>query len=246
MFGGGLQVTTTLDIGHAADGRGCGRRAADRPRGSRRRARRDRPAGPAGSARCTAARTSTSEHVNLATGAGGTGRAGGLLVQGRSRSSRRSSRSTDSIRVWNGPSSITIPDPAVLHGRRAVGAVERERLGERGTFTLLSATTHSVNTVFAQVASAVGPDAIVDVAHRMGIRSPLEPVCSITLGTQSVTPLEMTRAYATLAARGWRHQATPLQRGGGPERSRPTRSTREASRCSTRTMPTWRPRRSRR
>jgi penicillin-binding protein 1A len=45
----------------------------------------------------------------------------------------------------------------------------------------------------------------------MGISSPLEPVCSITLGTQSVTPLEMTRAYATLAARGWKHKATPLQ-----------------------------------
>ena len=31
------------------------------------------------------------------------------------------------------------------------------------------------------------PEAIVDVAERMGITSPLEPVCSITLGTQSVS-----------------------------------------------------------
>jgi membrane peptidoglycan carboxypeptidase len=69
-----------------------------------------------------------------------------------------------------------------------------------------------VNTVYAQVASAVTPKAIVDVAGRMGIRSPLEPVCSITLGTQAVTPLEMTNAYATLAARGWRHRASPLER----------------------------------
>jgi penicillin-binding protein 1A len=37
-------------------------------------------------------------------------------------------------------------------------------------------------------------------------------VCSITLGTQAVTPLEMTNAYATLAARGWRHRASPLER----------------------------------
>jgi membrane peptidoglycan carboxypeptidase len=35
-------------------------------------------------------------------------------------------------------------------------------------------------------------------------------VCSITLGSQSVTPLEMANAYATLAAHGWRHRATPL------------------------------------
>jgi membrane peptidoglycan carboxypeptidase len=35
-------------------------------------------------------------------------------------------------------------------------------------------------------------------------------VCSITLGTQAVTPLEMTNAYATLAARGVRRWATPV------------------------------------
>ena len=40
------------------------------------------------------------------------------------------------------------------------------------------------------------------MAHRMGIRSPLQPVCSITLGTQAVNPLEMTDAYATLADAG--------------------------------------------
>ncbi|MGE5459190.1 MAG: transglycosylase domain-containing protein, partial [Solirubrobacterales bacterium] len=82
---------------------------------------------------------------------------------------------------------------------------------EAGTFTLTQATAHSVNTVFAQLVTAVGPDAVVDAAHRMGITSPLDPVCSITLGTQEVTPLEMTDAYATLASRGWRHRATPLQ-----------------------------------
>jgi penicillin-binding protein 1A len=49
----------------------------------------------------------------------------------------------------------------------------------------------------------------------MGITSPLKPVCSIVLGTQAVTPLEMTTAYATLAARGIRHmpQAFELVRG---------------------------------
>jgi penicillin-binding protein 2D len=36
----------------------------------------------------------------------------------------------------------------------------------------------------------------------MGITTPLQPVCSITLGTQPVNPLEMTSGYATLAARG--------------------------------------------
>ena len=48
------------------------------------------------------------------------------------------------------------------------------------------------------------------MAHLLGIRSPLEPVCSITLGVEAVNPLEMTNAYATLAARGVRHYADPL------------------------------------
>ena len=48
------------------------------------------------------------------------------------------------------------------------------------------------------------------MAHLLGIRSHLEPVCSITLGVEAVNPLEMTNAYATLAARGARRCATPL------------------------------------
>jgi len=46
----------------------------------------------------------------------------------------------------------------------------------------------------------------------MGITSPLLPVCSITLGTQGVSPLEMADAYATLAARGIHHPAEAIQR----------------------------------
>ena len=112
---------------------------------------------------------------------------------------------------WNGPSTIEIPDP-LCYTDGEPWELSNASDSENGVFTLLSATTHSVNTVFAQVASAVGPESIVDVAHRMGISSPLEPVCSITLGTQSVTPLEMTRAYATLAARGWRRRTAPRSR----------------------------------
>jgi penicillin-binding protein 1A len=44
-------------------------------------------------------------------------------------------------------------------------------------------------------------------------------VCSITLGTQAVNPLEMTDAYATLASRGIHHppQALRLVQGPGGE-----------------------------
>ena len=49
----------------------------------------------------------------------------------------------------------------------------------------------------------------------MGIRSQPQSVCSITLGSQAVNPLEMTDAYATFASRGVHHppQALALVRG---------------------------------
>jgi penicillin-binding protein 1A len=62
----------------------------------------------------------------------------------------------------------------------------------------------------------VGPERVVEVAHRMGIRSPLKPVCSITLGPEGVSPLEMTTAFATLAAHGIRHRAQALRRVTAP------------------------------
>jgi hypothetical protein len=81
-----------------------------------------------------------------------------------------------------------------------------------GTMTLLQATAFSVNTIFAQVVMRVGPQRVVDAAHRMGIESPLQPVCSITLGPEGVSPLDMTAAFATLAARGIHHRPEALAR----------------------------------
>jgi penicillin-binding protein 1A len=85
-----------------------------------------------------------------------------------------------------------------------------------GYMNLLDATANSVNTIFAQLVDKIGPKNVVPVAQRMGITSPLQPVCSITLGTQAVTPLEMTDAYATLAARGIHHAPQAFQLVRGP------------------------------
>jgi penicillin-binding protein 1A len=109
--------------------------------------------------------------------------------------------------VWNGPGVMVIGDPrcAGLDGR----PWEVGNYGDAtaGTMTLLDATARSVNTIFAQLVVRVGPPAVVEMAQKMGIESQLAPVCSITLGSQSVTPLEMTSAFATLAARGIHHPA---------------------------------------
>ena len=148
------------------------------------------------------------EQVNLATGAGGTGRQAGSAFKPFTLVAALE-QGYDLRDYWSGPASYTLPNPECYTDGEP-WSVDNASDSEDGTFTLLSATTNSVNTVYAQVAAAVTPQAIVDVADRMGIRSDLEPVCSITLGTQSVNPLEMTTAYATLAARGVRHRPTPL------------------------------------
>jgi penicillin-binding protein 1A len=71
-----------------------------------------------------------------------------------------------------------------------------------GPTSIAAATLRSDNTVYARLTLDVGPENVVDVAHRMGVKTKLEPVASIGLGSNSVSVLEMASAYATLAAGG--------------------------------------------
>jgi penicillin-binding protein 1A len=72
--------------------------------------------------------------------------------------------------------------------------------------TLRDGLVYSKNTITAQVMQDVGLQPIVKLAKDLGIRqSKLSPVPSLALGTSPVTLLEMTNAYATLAALGERH-----------------------------------------
>ena len=82
--------------------------------------------------------------------------------------------------------------------------------GPGGMESVAAATKISDNVVFAQLSMDAGPQNTVDIAHRMGITSPLQAVASITLGTSEVTPLEMADAYATLAAGGIHHKAQAI------------------------------------
>jgi membrane peptidoglycan carboxypeptidase len=115
-----------------------------------------------------------------------------------------------------GPSSMTIPDP-FCETNGDPWTVSNAGDQAAGTMTLEDAMAGSVNTIWAQVTIQVTPEAVVDVAHRMGIRSTLPPVCSIGLGTAEVTPLEMTSAFATLAARGVYMEPTAIERVTGSD-----------------------------
>jgi penicillin-binding protein 1A len=62
----------------------------------------------------------------------------------------------------------------------------------------------------------VGPDAVIDVARRSGIKSALTPVYSLALGTSGVSPLEMASAFATFATGGVRHEPFWIRRVEDP------------------------------
>jgi penicillin-binding protein 1A len=73
-----------------------------------------------------------------------------------------------------------------------------------GRVSLARAMVPSDNSVYAQLTDLVGPKAIVETAHALGIGSPLNAYFSIGLGSLAVNPLEMARSYATLANDGRR------------------------------------------
>ena len=116
---------------------------------------------------------------------------------------------------FNGPPSLTVNDPACADNG-VLWNPHNYADETAGYMNLLDATAHSVNTIYAQLVDVVGPKNVVTEAHKLGIRSDLQAVCSITLGTQAINPLEMTDAYATLAARGRHHDPQAFQLVRGP------------------------------
>jgi len=67
---------------------------------------------------------------------------------------------------------------------------------------LTRATRSSYNTVFAQLSMQMGAERVVNLARRLGVKSPVQPVNSNVLGTSNVTLLDMASAYGTFANRG--------------------------------------------
>lgn len=99
-----------------------------------------------------------------------------------------------------GSAPCVIPDPKSVEGKWDPSNVEGQAAG---VLTLTEATVNSVNCAYARLIKLLGPEKVVDVARRMGIKNAdLQPFLSLTLGSVDVTPLEMATAYATLANDG--------------------------------------------
>jgi penicillin-binding protein 1B len=76
-----------------------------------------------------------------------------------------------------------------------------------GRVSVRETIERSYNVATARLAQQVGVGRVADVARRLGIESPLPLVPSLALGVADVSPLEMARAYATIAGGGVRPQA---------------------------------------
>ncbi len=71
-----------------------------------------------------------------------------------------------------------------------------------GPVRLRTALAKSINTVSIRITYDMKPEAVVAMAHKLGIKSELPNEMSLALGAGEVTPIELTNAYATLAAGG--------------------------------------------
>jgi membrane peptidoglycan carboxypeptidase len=197
LFQGGLRIYTTLE----PDLQRAGERIA--------RSRFPVPAGPqtamaavdsgTGAVKALVASTEFDRsQVNLATGQGGTGRQAGsafkpfTLVAAFEEGIPLGKVYRASSGQW-------------VNCGRYGGRYQVFNAGDgggTGYVNLATATQGSINAVFVQLAIDAGPVNIVDVAHRMGIDSHLDPYCTVTLGVEEVTPLEMANAFGTLANHG--------------------------------------------
>ncbi len=94
-----------------------------------------------------------------------------------------------------------------------------------GLVTVREALELSLNAATARVAHQVGLPPILDMARRMGIRSPLPPYPSVVLGAAEVTPFEVAQAFAVLAGSGLRAEPLSVRkvidRGGLPIERKP-------------------------
>ena len=71
-----------------------------------------------------------------------------------------------------------------------------------GPVSVRDAFALSINTVAVQLAARVGFDTVADTARRFGITTPIDRRPAMALGSSDVTLLQMTAAYAAVAAGG--------------------------------------------
>lgn len=79
-----------------------------------------------------------------------------------------------------------------------------------GAMSIRQALSTSRNIPAIRLGQEVGINRVIEVCRTLGIKSPMEPVTSLPLGSVDLTPLEMAGAYATFANGGWQSETTTI------------------------------------
>jgi len=110
------------------------------------------------------------------------------------------------------------PDTPVADTPLRVGTWQPKNYGDRyrGTLTLRDALALSSNVAAVRLSERVGRRNVIQAARDLGVRSPLNDNPSLALGTSGVTLLELTSAYAAVAA-----GAYPVQPKGLEDEEKP-------------------------
>ena len=116
--------------------------------------------------------------------------------------------------MWDGDSPQVFDDAGKPY---KVSNYGNEQWGETD---LLTATKHSVNTIFVPLGIKVGPAAVVDVARRAGIPEAVAmmPTPSVVLGVASPHVIDVANAYATFAAQGIKSKPFLVAQVMGPNK----------------------------
>jgi penicillin-binding protein 1A len=97
------------------------------------------------------------------------------------------------------PSAHFVDGPLTINGWRP-----RNFDGKyRGDVTVAEALAQSINTVAVQVAERAGRERVIRTAHRLGLEGAMTPTPSLALGTEEVTLLDLTAAFAPFANGGF-------------------------------------------
>ncbi len=111
------------------------------------------------------------------------------------------------------PDSVFVDAPVSYPG--AGGKPWRPRNADvryRGRITLRTALVQSVNVIAVKLLHEVGVEKVIECAHRMGIRDPLDPYLSLALGTSGVTALDMASSFGVFANGGRRVEPRAVDR----------------------------------
>lgn len=134
--------------------------------------------------------------INMATGEGSSGRQCGSSFKAFTLTAAIEEGINPETRIDAGYSvDLEGTDAKVYNaGKKSYGAV-----------SIKKALAVSSNTAFTRLIMSVGVDKVKSMAQRLGITSPIQDAAGITLGIDSVTPLEMATAYSTIANGGTRY-----------------------------------------